>query len=148
MIDNRRFTYVGGTSKKFWEVAPPEQVEENEWIVRVNFGRIGTGGQEHVKVFYSRWSARHYHEKKISEKLAKGYKEAGKASVKKNVVSYQPDYVPMKPDPCSHDNLSRSGNVWKCTKCKNKVEFDKGTDFNVDEIQVQVKVRRFFSKGV
>jgi predicted DNA-binding WGR domain protein len=142
----RRFTCIGGTARKFWEVAEPEQVEDNEWIVRVRFGRIGKGHQEHVKAFYARFGARNYYQTKVTEKLRKGYKEAGKSKVEKNVISYTPDYIPEQPKPCAHDKLSRKGVSWQCDSCKNKVEFDKSIE--VEEFEIVAKVRRYFDRGV
>jgi DNA ligase 1 len=65
----RRFTYVEGRSDKFWEIA----VAGAE--VTVHFGRNGTTGQSERKVFASPAEAARHAEKKIGEKLKKGYRE-------------------------------------------------------------------------
>lgn len=138
----RRFTYVKDSSRKFWEIHAPKQIN-NTWSVQVHFGRIGTAGQYHTKLFTgkSRWYADKFYNGKIAEKLAKGYSEAGFPSVKKNVVSYVPDYVPVKPKPCQHDNLTRKGSSWTCNACGNKVEFDKTVEV---KFGVESEARRFF----
>lgn len=75
----RRFTYVGGSSSKFWEINKPIALPNNAggsyWSVRVRFGRIGTVGQGHNKIFNYKYAAVLYHDAKIHEKLNKGYKE-------------------------------------------------------------------------
>jgi predicted DNA-binding WGR domain protein len=75
----RTFTYVGGRSNKWWRIYTPKVHEDQQWpkdwAVKVEYGRTGTEGQSHVKVFYAQSAARHYYESKISEKMSKGYKE-------------------------------------------------------------------------
>jgi predicted DNA-binding WGR domain protein len=139
----RKFTFIGGGSRKFWQIEYPIEIQ-GQWCVGVAFGRIGTSGQHRTKIFYgkSKWYADKYYDDKISEKIHKGYVETGKTSVKKNVVTYTPDYVETKPKPCSHDNLTRAGNTWTCNACKSAVEFDK--TLKVEEVEVVTKVRRFF----
>ena len=66
----RRFEFVGGTSRKFWEI----QVRGPEAVVR--FGRIGTDGQTQTKHFADVAAAAQFAEKCIREKRAKGYHEA------------------------------------------------------------------------
>ncbi|HJY75869.1 MAG TPA: WGR domain-containing protein [Burkholderiales bacterium] len=66
----RRFEFVGGNSRKFWEVACSGA------SVTVRFGRIGTNGQAQTKQFASEERAARESEKLIAEKLTKGYKEA------------------------------------------------------------------------
>lgn len=65
----RRFEFVEGTSSKFWELS----LNGAEVIVR--FGRIGTGGQAECKTFADAAAASKHAERKIREKLAKGYAE-------------------------------------------------------------------------
>lgn len=65
----RYFTYVGGTSKKFWEC------ERKGNSVTVRFGRIGTPGQTKTHNFPDEYAAIKFARNKISEKLDKGYRE-------------------------------------------------------------------------
>ena len=65
----RRFEFVGGSSDKFWEIA----VNGNEVVVR--FGRNGTSGQAETKTFPDAAAANKHAEKKIAEKIRKGYTE-------------------------------------------------------------------------
>ena len=63
----RRFEFVEGNSSKFWEVS----VNAREVLVR--WGRIGTTGQAETKTFADAAAAGKHADKKIQEKLAKGY---------------------------------------------------------------------------
>jgi len=65
----RRFEYIGGGSRKFWEISQ----EGNSFIVR--FGRIGTNGQSQTKTCADETKARAEAAKLIAEKLRKGYSE-------------------------------------------------------------------------
>lgn len=65
----RRFEFVKGASKKFWEI----ELEGNRFKVR--WGRIGAEGQTKEKRFASLASARTAHDKLVTEKLGKGYVE-------------------------------------------------------------------------
>lgn len=65
----RYFTYVGGTSRKFWEI------ERRGSTVTVRFGRIGTQGQTKTYTFPTEQRATVFARRKISEKLDKGYRE-------------------------------------------------------------------------
>ncbi len=146
----RRFTYVGGGSNKFWEIFEPQQVDENQWAVMVRFGRIGQWGQEHTNVFSNKLAARNHYIRKVEEKQRKGYKETGQVSIKKNVVNYYPDYIqaPPKPKPCEHINLTRSGQIWRCSTCGSKVEFEKQSNEprdSAETVEIVTKVRRFFN---
>ena len=146
----RKFTCIGGGSRKFWEVEEPEQVDKSLWAVKVRFGRIGQWGQERVHFESSKWAANSYYMEKVGEKERKGYKETGKAEVKNNVVTYTPDYLDNSPKPqaCSHDSLARSGKTWKCNACKKTIDF--GRDAAPVEsmgIEVVTQVRRFFDLG-
>jgi DNA ligase-1 len=63
----RRFVFIGGGSDKFWEVA----VNGSE--VLVHFGRNGASGQSETKTFADAVTAGRHAEKKITEKVKKGY---------------------------------------------------------------------------
>ena len=65
----RRFEFIGGNSSKFWEVL----VSCNQ--VTVTFGRIGTSGQSERKTFPDGEAAAKHAQKKIDEKIKKGYVE-------------------------------------------------------------------------
>jgi predicted DNA-binding WGR domain protein len=65
----RRFEFIGGNSSKFWEIL----VSGNQ--VTVTFGRIGTSGQSERKTFPDADAAAKHAQKKIDEKLKRGYVE-------------------------------------------------------------------------
>jgi predicted DNA-binding WGR domain protein len=65
----RRFEFVGGGADKFWEIS----VKGKE--VQVHFGRNDTHGQREVKRFADEAKANKHAEKKIAEKIRKGYTE-------------------------------------------------------------------------
>jgi len=65
----RYFEYVGGSSRKFWEVT----LSDNRYSVR--FGRIGTSGQERTKSFPTPAQARRAAQAVLRSKVAKGYRE-------------------------------------------------------------------------
>lgn len=72
---NRYFEYISGSHYKFWEII------QDDKVVNVHYGRIGTKGQTQVKNFPSDWAARSHAEKIIQEKIGKGYVEKpGKVS--------------------------------------------------------------------
>ena len=73
MPQARRFEFVEGTSKKFWEIS---NAGSN---VTVRFGRIGTDGQTQIKAQTSEADALAAIEKLIREKTGKGYREVGAA---------------------------------------------------------------------
>jgi predicted DNA-binding WGR domain protein len=64
-----RFEFVGGSSKKFWEIS----IAGNSFTVR--FGRSGTAGQSQTKTFADETTAKREAETLIAEKLKKGYVE-------------------------------------------------------------------------
>jgi predicted DNA-binding WGR domain protein len=66
----RYFEFIGGSSRKFWEVT----VAGTE--VTVRFGRIGTAGQSQTKTFPDAAAAERHAEKLIGSKTKKGYVEA------------------------------------------------------------------------
>lgn len=63
-----RLEYTEGSSSKFWEI------EVNEAVVTISFGRIGTAGQQQVKRFKTRWEAKEYQRKQVEAKTKKGYR--------------------------------------------------------------------------
>jgi predicted DNA-binding WGR domain protein len=65
----RRFEFVSGASRKFWEIS----TSNNSFTVR--FGRLGTTGQSQTKSFANDASARREVESLITQKLNKGYIE-------------------------------------------------------------------------
>ncbi len=65
----RCFEFIGGSSKKFWEIS----LSGNSFTVR--FGRLGTAGQVQTKKFADETRARREAESLIAEKLKKGYVE-------------------------------------------------------------------------
>lgn len=65
----RRFEYVDGGSRKFWE-AKVEGV-----MLTVRFGRLGTAGQLDEAMYDSPGDAKRELKARIGEKLKKGYKE-------------------------------------------------------------------------
>ena len=68
---SRRLEFIGGGSRKFWEVSQTA----NTFTVR--FGRIGTEGQSQTKTCPDEASATHEVQKLIAAKIRKGYMEAG-----------------------------------------------------------------------
>lgn len=66
---NRYFRCTVGASNKFWDVCL------HGIGVTVNYGRIGTAGTAHVKSFDSAYEAQTYFNRKIVEKINKGYIE-------------------------------------------------------------------------
>jgi predicted DNA-binding WGR domain protein len=64
---HRYLEFVGGNSRKFWEVTVKGT------IVYVRFGRIGTKGQTQIKSFDTETAAEHEAQKLIREKVNKGY---------------------------------------------------------------------------
>jgi predicted DNA-binding WGR domain protein len=67
----RRFEFIGGSSRKFWEISQAG----NSFSIR--FGRIGTAGQSQTKTFADEASAKHEAEHLIAEKLRKAYTQPG-----------------------------------------------------------------------
>ncbi|HVK64204.1 MAG TPA: WGR domain-containing protein, partial [Polyangium sp.] len=65
----RRFEFVDGSSKKFW------QIERDGSQLSIQWGKIGTTGQSQVKDFPSDPKAQAEHDKLIAEKTKKGYVE-------------------------------------------------------------------------
>jgi predicted DNA-binding WGR domain protein len=65
----RRFEFIGGSSKKFWEIS------QAGVSIKVRFGRIGAAGQEQTKSFATASAAEREAERLIAEKVKKGYIE-------------------------------------------------------------------------
>ncbi len=65
----RHFEFIGGSSRKFWEIS----LSGNSFTVR--FGRIGTAGLSQTKSFADDARAKHEADKLIAEKIKKGYVE-------------------------------------------------------------------------
>jgi predicted DNA-binding WGR domain protein len=65
----RYFEFIGGSSRKFWEVS----MQGNSFTVR--FGRLGTAGQSQTKTFTDDATASREAESLVAEKLKKGYEE-------------------------------------------------------------------------
>ncbi|MDI3281690.1 WGR and DUF4132 domain-containing protein [Polyangium sp. 15x6] len=65
----RRFEFVEGASKKFW------QIERDGSQLSIQWGKIGTAGQSQVKDFPSDQKAQTEHDKLVAEKTKKGYVE-------------------------------------------------------------------------
>ncbi len=144
-----RYEYIGGTSRKFWEIDPVNESKDHYFTVRVRFGRIGNGAQTHTKVFSYESAAIRYRNEKIAEKLKKGYKakDAPKPIQKANPILAQATSLVSLPKPkpvCSHANLSRKNGVYECVICKSKVEFNE-PQANVNTPEFEQKVRRFFA---
>jgi predicted DNA-binding WGR domain protein len=152
-----RYEYVGGSSRKFWEIEKPRCADGKwgDWLVTVVFGRIGTAGQSHTKVFGSKWTAESYYSSKVSEKVGKGYVPKGKiATVSPKLQQIQGSAIPqyvvpkVKPKPaCAHPTLTRKGNTYECAACKSKVEFDKPQASTVQVFEIEQQVRRYFARA-
>ena len=69
-MDTRYFEFIGGNSRKFWEVT----VTDSD--VTVRYGRIGTDGQSKTKSFSDETAAVRHAEKLVAAKTGKGYVEA------------------------------------------------------------------------
>ena len=65
----RHFEFIGGGSRKFWEIT----LSGNQHTV--SFGRLGTRGQTKTKTFPDAGQAKRDSERLIRSKLAKGYSE-------------------------------------------------------------------------
>ena len=69
-MDTRYFEFVGGNSRKYWEVTLTGS------DVTVRYGRIGTDGQSKTKSFSDEAAAVRHAQKLIAAKTGKGYVEA------------------------------------------------------------------------
>lgn len=145
----KRYEYIGGSSRKFWEIDPVHREDDDIFVVRVKFGRIGTAGQTHTKIFSYSTSADRYRDGKIEEKLRKGYKLITPKATpvqKANPLLYIPTDTPIQKvkAACQHNTISRSGSTWKCQKCGDTVEFDKPVT-TMETPEFETRVRRFFA---
>jgi predicted DNA-binding WGR domain protein len=133
-----RYEFVGGTSNKFWEIEKP--VWSAGWVVSVHFGRIGTNGQHHINVFSTDTAAAVYYDKKVSEKIAKGYKHKHT----KHTLTASP-VIPKKEKPaCEHLQLRKTGEFkWECNACKTHIEFDKLQKAAASPAEEITQMRRF-----
>jgi DNA ligase-1 len=68
-MQTRHFEFIGGNSRKFWEVTV------NSTGVTVRYGRIGSAGQTSTKSFADEAAAHRHAEKLIASKTKKGYTE-------------------------------------------------------------------------
>ena len=62
-------------SHKFWTAHVIDGIPPYASGVKTTYGRIGSNGQVNTKYFDTEEEAAGYLDKKISQKLAKGYKE-------------------------------------------------------------------------
>lgn len=89
----RRFEFVEGNSAKFWSAG----VEDNKFVVV--YGKMGTEGKREEKSFPNAAAAQKECDKKIAEKVKKGYQEVasegGEAPVKE-AAPKEPE-APKKP---------------------------------------------------
>src|SRR5262249_21459358 len=70
-MSRREFHFQEGTSQKFWAI----DLSGSRFTVQ--FGRLGTAGQEQTKKFASDQEARAAADKLSAKKTKKGYKKAG-----------------------------------------------------------------------
>jgi len=113
-----RLEFIGHGSNKFWEIEQP-RAQDNQFVVWVRFGKIGTEGQYHPNVFWSLRAATEHYQKKIREKLRKGYTDVRGS---RNAVQ---ETSPARAV-CEHLELTKSGeNIWKCADCRTTIEFEK-----------------------
>jgi predicted DNA-binding WGR domain protein len=99
----RRFEYKQGTSYKFWEIL----VEGTAYTAR--YGKVGTEGQTQSKSFATADKAKAEAEKKIKEKVGKGYSEvavSAPAEAKPDVVDPAAEFAVRA------DQLQAKGDPW------------------------------------
>jgi predicted DNA-binding WGR domain protein len=103
----RRFEFVGGTSKKFWEIS------QTGSLVTVRFGRIGSNGQTQDKDLESWNAAAERVRKLIEEKLREGYKEVGQGRPTDLAPGFlaSPILTPYEPPPLPADGPVSIGGV-------------------------------------
>lgn len=117
----RYFTYVGGTSKKFWEC------ERRGNTVYVRFGRIGALGQSKSFPFTDDISAIKFARKKISEKLDKGYSEQTSPASPNAGAPPRSPASPSATNPArtttkdTYKIYGRKGHAPACTRYRGKV---------------------------
>jgi predicted DNA-binding WGR domain protein len=131
----RKFHFIGGKSSKFWQIYEPMDVGGgHQFAVKVEYGRIGSSGQNHTKVFWNQTAALKYYEKIIAKKLDKGYVEQQKSAKKKQAV----------PAGCSHDSLQRVGLQFKCNGCGDTVEWQQSLT-EISPVEAEKKAKRFIN---
>jgi predicted DNA-binding WGR domain protein len=165
-----RFEFKSDKSNKFWIVSDPILWVGGNYGITVKFGKIGTIGQSHSKIFTSQKQAAHYRASKQQEKVAKGYKfisnyvdldkaVAGAALVvpKKNglLIAMTPAMTamnvlainaPLVKKACEHALLRKlKPGTWQCSACGDKIEFDKPAVADL-QIPTMQAARRFFVK--
>jgi predicted DNA-binding WGR domain protein len=99
----RRFEFKQGSSYKFWEI----HVEGNAYTAR--YGKVGTEGQTQSKSFATPEKAAAEAEKKIREKVGKGYAEvavSAAAEAKPAVVDRAAEFIVRA------DQLQAAGDPW------------------------------------
>lgn len=99
----RRFEFKQGSSYKFWEI----HVEGNAYTAR--YGKVGTEGQTQSKSFATPDKAAAEAEKKIKEKVGKGYAEvaaSAPAEAKPAVVDQAAEFAVRA------DQLQAKGDPW------------------------------------
>jgi len=123
----RYYENTKGGASKFWKVFPPYEVKDGMWGVRVEFGRIGNGGQTRVHVENTEDIAWHYYHEKLEEKKRKGYvqkQETNESAKLKHIQTAAKRK--LKVPECSHATLTIAGkNKWKCGSCFTVIEFGK-----------------------
>ena len=149
--DSRRFECTTGGHNKFYEISEPHAVGNPDepgrpvdWVVNVEYARIGKSHQSHVYVRQWEGAAWALYQKKIREKIGKGYVEVTRARAPR--APTRPQRAPVRrpePPPCPHDHLIKKGNKYTCQGCKTVVEF--GLRQEEHEAQVFTKVRRFIN---
>jgi predicted DNA-binding WGR domain protein len=89
----RRFEFSEGGSSKFWSAG----VEDNKFIVV--YGKIGTEGKREEKIFPNEAAAKKELDKKLAEKVKKGYAEvaAGATAPAAEPEKKEPE-APKKPE--------------------------------------------------
>lgn len=103
MLAMRRFEFKQGSSYKFWEI----HVEGNAYTAR--YGKVGTDGQTQSKTLATAEKAAAEAEKKIREKVGKGYAEvaaSAPAPAKPEVVDQTAEFAVRA------DQLQAKGDPW------------------------------------
>ncbi len=91
------FSYESKNSHKFYEV----KIEENK--VTFRFGRIGDHGQTKIETYKTHEKAKEEADKKIQEKLKKGYKlcvpgETEKELIQRNATQIKNTLISIRAD--------------------------------------------------
>ena|SRR3990167_1665892 len=88
-----RLEFVGGTSRKFWEVERVGNVLQFRW------GRIGTNGQKMKEQYGDERTANSEMQARISAKLKKGYFAPSMVTFSDEPAVMAPRPVPVAPSP-------------------------------------------------